>query len=71
MNRYKQMLFNLGLYGINPQVLQFANYMKNRNINNPNMFNLYDNIGNFALSNINKVNSKIGNYPYMNTYIKE
>lgn len=64
MNRYGQMLFDLGLYGFNPQLLQLANYMKNRNINNP-MFNIYDNIGRYAQGNINRVNSKIGNYPYM------
>ena len=71
MDNYRQMLINLGLYGVNPQLLQFANYMKDRNINNPNMFNVYDRLGNFALGNINRANGRIGNYPYMSPYIKE
>lgn len=71
MDRYKQILFNLGLYGVNPYLLQGSNYMKDRNINNPTMFNIYDNIGRYVQSNINRVNNKIGNYPYMYPYVKE
>lgn len=70
MDRYKQMLIDLGLYGVNPQLLQFANYMKDRNVNSP-MFNVYDRLGNFALGNIYRANSTGGNYPYMSPYIKE
>ena len=71
MDRYKQILVNLGLYGVNPYLLQGANYMKDRNINNPLMLDVLDNIGRHTQSKINMINGKIGRYPYMSPYIKE
>lgn len=62
---------DLFYYGINPYLLQLSNYIKDRNINNPYMFNLMDRFGNIPLGNINRVNSNNGSYPYMYPYIKE